>query len=64
MKVKELIEKLNEFNSEMDVIWHDAIEGNSLDVVSVVRDIHIQDEVPKLVVYISPMLPGNLWVRK
>ena len=35
MKVKELIEKLSEFNPEMEAWWHDAIEGNDSPVESV-----------------------------
>ena len=38
MKVKELIEKLNGFDSELECFWKDVIEGDDCPLLSVYLD--------------------------
>ena len=50
MKVKELIEELEKFSPDLEVIWDDVIEGNS----SPVTKVFISTYEDREGVYISP----------
>ena len=54
MKVKELIEELEKFSPDLEVIWDDVVEGNSCPVTNVFISTYGDIEGVHKGVYISP----------